>query len=414
MIDNQRLDAPIHVIGLGIQQDQNLCAAARAALAQAEVVIGGARHLSWFPELQAATYSYPSPMEGLWALLQAHADKRIVLLASGDPLCYGIGALLLKHLEPERLVFYPNVSSIQAAFARIKRSWQQAQIISLHGRSLQSLRAVLRANQLYALLTDRTSHPVAIAGLLTTVGFKDSRLWIAEELGTSQERVRRFQADELANSQFVFSSLNVVIVETRGPGGLLPEFPGIPDEYFLTGEASGKGMLSKREVRLNILSLLASRAGEIGWDIGAGCGGVAVEWARWNPQGAVYAIECHGQRLQYLKANQERFGVLNNLHIVAGYAPEILTRLPNPDKVFIGGSQGNLIALLEAAWRRLPSRGRLVASAVTEDSRMELYRFVGEQPAQWTEISVAREDRLADQRVFRPQLPVLLMQLDKP
>jgi precorrin-6Y C5,15-methyltransferase (decarboxylating) len=117
--------------------------------------------------------------------------------------------------------------------------------------------------------------------------------------------------------------------------------------------------------------------------------------------------------LQYLKANQERFGVLNNLHIVAGYAPEILTRLPDPDKVFIGGSQGNLMALLEAAWRRLPSRGRLVASAVTEDSRIELYRFAGEQPAQWTEISVAREDRLADQRVFRPQLPVLLMQLDK-
>lgn len=413
-MDNQGADAPIHVIGLGIQQDQNLCVAARTALAQAEVVIGGIRHLSWFPELRATTYPYPSPMEGLWALLQAHAGKRIVLLASGDPLCYGIGALLLKHLEPERLVFYPNVSSIQAAFARIKRSWQQAQIISLHGRALQSLRAVLRANQLYALLTDRTSHPVAIAGLLTTVGFQDSQLWIAEELGTPQERVCRFQADELANIQIAFSSLNVVIVETRGPGGLLPEFPGIPDEHFLTGEASGKGMLSKREVRLSILALLASRAGEIGWDIGAGCGGVAVEWARWNPRGAVYAIECHAQRLQYLRANQERFGVLNNLHIVAGYAPEILTKLPDPDKVFIGGSQGNLTALLEAAWRRLPSRGRLVVSAVTEDSRMELYRFAGGQPAQWTEISVAREDRLAGQRVFRPQLPVLLMQLDKP
>jgi precorrin-6Y C5,15-methyltransferase (decarboxylating) len=353
-------------------------------------------------------------MEGLWALLQAHTGKRIVLLASGDPLCYGIGALLLRHLEPERLVFYPNVSSIQAAFARIKRPWHQAQIISLHGRSLQSLRAVLRANQLYALLTDHSSHPVAIASLLNTVGFEDSQLWIAEELGTSQERVRRFQADELANSHVAFASLNVLIVETRGPGGLLPEFPGIPDEHFLTGEAPGKGMLSKREVRLSILALLASRAGEIGWDIGAGCGGVAVEWARWTPQGAVYAIEYHAQRLQYLKANRERFGVLNNLHIVAGYAPEVLTQLPDPDKVFIGGSQGNLTTLLDAVWHRLPSRGRLVVSAVTEDSRMELYRFAGGQPAQWTEISVAREDRLASQRVLRPQLPVLLMQLDKP
>jgi precorrin-6Y C5,15-methyltransferase (decarboxylating) len=128
----------------------------------------------------------------------------------------------------------------------------------------------------------------------------------------------------------------------------------------------------------------------------------------------VYAIEYHAQRLQYLKANRERFGVLNNLHIVAGYAPEVLTQLPDPDKVFIGGSQGNLTTLLDAVWHRLPSRGRLVVSAVTEDSRMELYRFAGGQPAQWTEISVAREDRLASQRVLRPQLPVLLMQLDKP
>jgi precorrin-6Y C5,15-methyltransferase (decarboxylating) len=139
-----------------------------------------------------------------------------------------------------------------------------------------------------------------------------------------------------------------------------------------------------------------------------------VEWARWNPQGTVYAVECHEERLQCLTANRERFGVLNNLHIIAGQAPEALAKLPDPDAVFIGGSKGKLDDLLEAGWRRLPPGGRLVASAVTEDSKMDLYRFAGDRPAGWTELSIARGDRLAGQRVLRPYLPVLLLRLEKP
>ena len=413
MADIQWLGPPLQIIGLGVHLGDNLTREARAALEQAEIIIGGERCLVAFPELQAKTYPYPSPMEGLWPLLQEHAGKRIALLASGDPLFYGIGAILIRRLGGNNLEFHPNVSSVQAAFARIKRPWQQARVISLHGRPLQSLRAVLKVNRLYALLTDRASHPVAVAGLLEAVGFGDSILWIAEALGALEERISRFQAAELAHTRADFSPLNVVIVETRGPGGLLPEFPGIPDEHFVTDGEPGKGMLSKREVRLNILSLLAPRAGEIGWDVGAGCGGVAVEWTRWNPEGTVYAVECHEQRLHCLEANRERFGVLSNLHIIAGHAPEALAELPDPDVVFIGGSQGRLDDLLEAGWRRLPPGGRLVASAVTEDSRMDLYRFATAQPAYWTEISVAREDRLAGQRVLRPYLPVLLMRLDK-
>lgn len=407
---------PVQVIGLGMQAGENLSGEARAALEQAEIVIGAARHLAAFPGLRAKTYAYPNPLEELWTLLQQHAGRRLVLLASGDPLFYGIGATLLRHLNADHLIFHPNVSSLQAAFARIKRPWQQAQTVSLHGRPLASLRAVLKANRLYALLTDRSSQPVAVAGLLDEVGFGESSLWVAEELGTSQERIGHFQAAALARTTAGFSPLNVVIVETRGPGGILPEFPGIPDEHFVTDGEPGKGMLSKREVRLTILSLLAPRAGEVGWDVGAGCGGVAVEWARWNPTGTVYAVECHEERLRCLEANRERFGVLNNLHILAGHAPQALATLPDPAVVFIGGSQGKLDDLLEAAWERLPPGGRLVASAVTEDSRMDLYRFADTHPArgaQWTELSVAREDHLAGQRVLRPYLPVLLMRLDK-
>lgn len=404
---------PIEVIGLGVQPGENLTHEACKALEQAEIVIGGTRHLAAFPWLRAEKYPYPSPLEGLWQLLQDHAGRRICLLASGDPLFYGIGAGLLRHLDSGNLVFHPNVSSIQVAFSRIKRPWHQAQVVSLHGRPLVSLRAVLQVNRLYALLTDKNSNPGAIARLLTEAGFGDSTVWIVEDLGTVQEQIRCFQAAVLMDTEIAFSVLNVVIVETCGPGGVLPEFPGIADEAFVTGSEPGRGMISKREVRLNILSLLAPRAGEVGWDIGAGCGGVAVEWARWNPLGTVYAVECHEQRLHYLQINRERFGVVNNLQIIAGRAPEVFDQLPVPRAVFIGGSSGALEPLLNLAWQRLLPGGRLVASAVTEDSRMELYEFADNKPALWTEIGVARGERLAGQRLLRPQLPVLLMKLEK-
>ncbi|MBL8260340.1 MAG: precorrin-6y C5,15-methyltransferase (decarboxylating) subunit CbiE [Candidatus Competibacteraceae bacterium] len=403
---------PVHVIGLGTEA-RALGRAARAALEQAELIIGASPHLAALPDLSAEQRPYPSPMSGLWAMLRASADRRIAILASGDPLFYGIGMTLLRHLPSNHLVFHPNVSSLQAAFARLGRPWQDAQWLSLHGRPLASLRAALQGNRLYGLLTDRDSSPVAIAQILVEAGFGESRLWVAEDLGADQERFRSFQADELTETAREFSPLNVVILETRGPGGILPEFPGIPDDRFSTGAEPGKGLLSKREVRLSILSLLAPRAGEIGWDVGAGCGGVSVEWARWNSRGRVYAVEAHPERLAHLAINRERFGAVANLQVIAGRAPEALGELPDPQAVFIGGSSGSLRDMLEAVWARLSPGGRLVASAVTEDSRVDLHGFAGARAAEWTELSVARGESLAGQRVMRPYLPVLLMKLEK-
>lgn len=403
---------PVQVIGMGIGAG-GFSDVAQTALEQADVIIGAAHHLAALPELTAEKRPYPSPMSGLWDLLRANANRRIALLASGDPLFYGISQTLLRNLPPTHLVFHPNVSSIQTAFAQLGKPWNQAQMVSLHGRPLASLRAVLQSNRLYAVLTDRDSSPLAIALILVEAGFGESDLWVAENLGTPDERCQHFRAIDLASTNAEFSSLNVVILETHGIGGVLPEFPGIPDERFSTGAEPGKGLLSKREVRLMILSLLAPRAGEVGWDVGAGCGGVAVEWARWNPLGSVYAVECHPERLEHLGINRDRFGVVSNLYMVPGHAPDALADLPDPNAVFIGGSSGSLREMLNAVWARLRSGGRLVASAVTEDSRVELHTFVGDRAAEWTELSIARSERLAGQRVMRPYLPVLLMKLEK-
>ena len=267
-------------------------------------------------------------------------------------------------------------------------------------------------------------HPAAIAQLLVETGFGESEPVGCRGSGNAGRTVPPVPRHAGGNHPphppsptrgegSEFSPLNVVILETRGLGGVLPEFPGIPDEQFSTGAEPGKGLLSKREVRLTILSLLAPRAGEIGWDVGAGCGGVSVEWARWNPYGEVHAVECHPERLEHLGINRERFGVVSNLHIIPGRAPEALADLPDPHAVFIGGSSGSLRDLLDAVWVRLRPGGRLVASAVTEDSRVDLHGFAGDRQADWTELSIARGERLAGQRVMRPYLPVLLMRLEK-
>ncbi len=407
------MDRPtLTVVGLGVGSETHLSDAARAALDESELVIGSKRQLAALPALQAECVHYPSPFSDLWTLLEQWAGRRVALLASGDPLLCGIGATLVRRLGPERIAFHPAVSSVQVAFARIGRSWSEAEIVSLHGRPLTSLRASLRNNRLYAIFTDARSHPLALAELLTECGYGDSTLWVLEDLGTPAERITSFRAEALPARPF--SPLNVVVVETRGSGRLLPEFPGIPDERFSTdGEQPGSGMISKREVRLAILSLLESGNGDVGWDVGAGCGAVAVEWARWNPGGRVLAVESDPNRVHHIEVNRDRFGVVANLEVHLARAPEALETLPNPNAVFVGGGGRRLPELLNYCWQRLERGGRLVASAVTEESRACLAAFARDKDAELSQLAVARGASLGDQRLLRPLLPVLLLKRTK-
>lgn len=396
------------VIGLGVGSDPGLSTEAIQSLEQADLVVGSKRQIESLPDLSAEVVHYPSPFSGLWTLLDTWAGKRVTLLGTGDPLLYGIGATLLQRLDPNRITFHPATSSIQVAFARIKRPWSEARIISLHGRPLSSLRAALGTQRLYGLLTDAGSHPLAIAELVTEAGYGASTVWVAEDLGTSCEQISSFRADTLPAR--AFSPLNVVILETRGQGGPLPEFPGIPDEHFSTdGEQLGAGMLSKRETRLAILSLLEPRHGETGWDVGAGCGGVAVEWARWNPGGRVFAVERVAERARHLDINRERFGVVRNLEILVASAPDALASLPDPDAVFLGGGGSQLPALLDCCWRRLQTGGRLVVSAVTENSRACLNEFAQSEDTELSQIAVSRATNIGERHLLRPLLPVLLL-----
>ncbi|WOD06624.1 precorrin-6y C5,15-methyltransferase (decarboxylating) subunit CbiE [Marinomonas sp. GJ51-6] len=426
----QKESLKIHVIGLGVNAKASLDESAQSALAnlsEQDVVLGSPRQHDTI-----STYSHVGKVCDLPKLKQLEKDfetwqqqgaKQVVVLASGDPLYYGIGAWLIRTFSKTQLNFYPNVSSIQVACHRLGLSLQDVQVVSLHGRPLVSLRRCLKANQTLVLLTDQHSQPQHIAQECIKAGLSGSEIIVCEALGYEQEQVRSFTTDELINNEFVFDPLNVILVKTSQQVSFYPTAPGIPDADFVTDKGDGKGMITKREVRLAILSYMNVDDGDTVWDIGAGCGGVSVELAYWHPRSRVVAIEHHSERLACLTANQERFGVVQNLSIVAGRAPDVLVDLPSqvdtPNKVFIGGSDGELSDLMAQVWARLPVGGSLMVSAVTEDTKFQVIQFAQIREAandadeQSLQVSVAKGERLAGQRLYRPSLPVTLFHFKK-
>ena len=407
----------ITVIGLGICQPPLLNAKALSALGSCDCIMGSPRQLESIAHAQVvANQSRTQPASLCLPKLKhiAHEIKgfdHVVILASGDPLLFGIG----KYLQSEfgdQVTCISGVSSLQGACELTGLSLQDAQLVSLHGRPLNHLKRHLQPHRTLLILTDQNSHPQAIAKVLVAANLGLSKIHVCERLGYEDQNQQQFIAQDLATNSTPFASLHVTVVHTLGIGHVMPNFPGIADAHFVTDGESGKGLLTKREVRLNILSLLQPAPQDIAWDIGAGCGGVAIEWALWNPQGQVYAIEHHDQRIACLEANKEAFGVSANLSVIQDKAPDCLKELPFPDKIFIGGSGGELGRIMQLAWQLLKPGGRLAASAVTEPSKAALRQFslhIEQQPADYLQVAISRHDTIAGQDLLRPALPVTLV-----
>ena len=402
-------DKKIDVISLGT--DLQVPPSAADALQSARLIIGAQRHLDALDCRHAATAVYPSPIDALSGLIKEAPARHIAVLASGDALFFGIGSWLLRHCAAATLRFHPNVTSVQVACARLGRPWQTLRYVSLHGRPLMRLRAVLAAGQSLAIFTDTHNSPVVIARELVACGFADSRVHLFESLGSDTERVRTFSADRLATYEGDTPSLNLLLIDVCGSGGLLPAFPGIPDGVFAAG---GDTLFTKCEVRLAALARLALCAGENAWDIGAGSGGIAIEWARWAPDARVYAIERDVERRRIFSANLARFGDHGNLELVAGEAPSALADLPCPDAIYLGGSGGHLSDTLDICWQRLRGGGRLVAAGVTLETRTALQHRQWPVPVDFSDITVSRSTPLGSQTAMRAHLPVLLATVVKP
>jgi len=419
----------IHVIGLGVSEQAVLTANAMGALKQSEVIIGSPRQMETIFNIAVDPVSSPiskgqkfialPKLNELKALLTGFSDKNVCILASGDPLYFGIGRWLGKNIQNEKLVFHPGVSSIQAACHKLGLSLQDCDAISLHGRPVETLRSLIRHNQTLVILTDKHSQPKRLAQECFNMGYHDAKVTVCEDLGYEKEQLRSFSIEELIDSSAIkFSDLQVTVIET-GISKSMPQFPGFNDELFITGKEAGKGLITKREVRLAVLSLLQPSRGDVAWDVGAGCGGIAVEWAYWNKAGQVHAIEHNDQRFDCLQQNSQRFGVVDNITAIQGRAPAVLDSLPQANKIFIGGSDGEMSELLAFCWMQLPENGVLVVSAVMEKTKQQLLTFrdellmVGSATIETSQIAISRGEELAGQLVYRPNLPVTLFRFQK-
>ena len=417
----------IHVIGLGVAQQAVLTANALQAIKQAQVIIGSPRQLetiSYDDENQQ--YIELPILNELKTLLVDLADEQVCILASGDPLYFGIGRWLSKQAlgkqAAAKLYFYPGVSSIQAACHKLGLSLQDCDAISLHGRPVETLRSLIRHNQILVIHTDKHSQPKRLAQECFDMGYHAAKVTVCEDLGYEKEQVRCFSIEELlsdsSSSALSFSELQVTVIQT-GTSQIMPQFPGFNDDLFITGKEVGKGLITKREVRLAVLSLLQLSRGDVAWDVGAGCGGIAVEWAYWNKAGQVHAIEYNDQRFDCLQKNAQRFGVVDNLMLIQGRAPAVLNSLPQANKIFIGGSDGEMSELLAFCWMQLPADGVLVVSAVMEKTKQQLLNFrdellmVGSANIETSQIAISRGEELAGQLVYRPNLPVTLFRFQK-
>ena len=369
--------AAVHVVGIGLDGVAGLSAATRERVEQARLLVGSRRHLGYFPAFQGERLLLED-----WGAAIAHLqsqiqqdNRNIVILASGDPLFFGLGRLLLEKLPAEQLQFHPHVSSVQLAFSRIPVSWQDAQIISAHGRSLEELiKALQRGTEKIAVLTDGTNSPGAIAKLLRSLDLPSYyQLWVCENLGSPEERVRSWAGEDITTLAAApaneFAPLNVVILLRQSQTHKHPFDPatlplfGLPDAAFHSF-SDRPGLMTKREIRLLVLGQLALRPGQIVWDIGAGTGSVAIEIARLCPTSQIYAIEKTAAGLALIEQNCQRFHT-PNIQIVPGTAPDSLKTLPAPDRIFIGGSSGNLPAILDQCSQYLASDGVIVLALAT-------------------------------------------------
>ena len=346
----------------------------------------------------------------LATLIDTRRDRKLVVLASGDALFFGIANFLLRHVAPGELTFHPNVTSVQTACARVGRPWSDLVTLSLHGRPLSRLRAAICDAVSLAIYTDSINTPVRVASELVELGYADSRITVFEALDSEAECISTHRAGELAEKATEFNPLNLLLVDVAGPGGLLPVFPGIPDATF---GAEGDTQFTKREVRLAALSRLALGRGQVGWDIGAGSGGFAIEWARWHRAAEVFAVERDPVRCARFEANRARFGDHGNLTLIEGPAPSALTDLPAPDAVFVGGTGGDPDAVLDACVDALKPGGRLVAAGVTVETRASLTQRTWPGDTEFCEIVVSYSAPLGSQTTMRSRLPVLLATMVK-
>jgi precorrin-6B C5,15-methyltransferase / cobalt-precorrin-6B C5,C15-methyltransferase len=397
----------LSIVGIGEDGLAGLSSPARALVDDAEVVVGGERHLAMLPDDDRERLAWPSPLSALLDEIESRRGTRVCVLATGDPLWYGVGVSLLKRIRRSEIAILPGRSAFTLAAARIGWPLAEVDCLTLHGRPLSLLHPFIQPQAKLLILSDGAATPSAVAALLCTRGYGGSRMTVLEHMDGAKER--RLDGTAETWSANDVADLNTLAVDCiAGPdAALLPRSPGLPDDAF-----RHDGQMTKREVRAATLAALAPTAGQLLWDVGAGCGSVAIEWMRAAPRARAVAVERKAERRAMIAENAESLGA-PTLTIVAGSAPAVLEGLDPPDAVFIGGGVSEA-GLIEVCWNALRPGGRLVANAVTLEGEAALLAWQKAQGGKLTRFAISRAEPVGPFQGWRPMMPVTQYAATKP
>ena len=395
------------VVGMGEDGIQGLSTAARRLVQSAELLVGSERLLALVPETSAERLAWPSPFDAMAARLEEWSGRRVVILATGDPLNYGVGRKLLRHLPIDDIRFLPHISAFSLAAARLGWSLPDVETTSLHGRSAAAIETAIAPDAKILALTAGEATVREVARRLVARGYGESELTVLEHMGGPAERRLRFTANAVPEGLIADLATLAIACRTEPGAVLLPRIPGLPDDAF-----RHDGQITKREVRAITLAALAPYPGALLWDIGAGSGSVAIEWMRAARGAHAVAFERHEGRLALIAENAVDLGV-PSLDIVPGDFLETAAGRPRPNAVFIGGGISHQ-RLFEAAWEPLKHDGRFVANAVTLDGEARLAELNARYGGELVRIEVAYAEPVGQHMTMRPRLGVTQWRTVKP
>ena len=387
----------LHIIGIGEDGMDGLTVDARALVESAEVIIGGDRHHKLSPNVTAERLKWPSPFDAMIDEIKRHKGRRLVILVTGDPLWYSVGARILRAIPADEITFHPQLSAFQWASTRMGWSLADTETLTVHGRPAEQVIPYLAPCARLLLLTKNEGTPADIARILTSQGYGASQLTVLGALGGPNEsRIDGTAADWEAEAP-AFHLLAVEVL-ADDDATLIPRGPGLPDDAF-----AHDGKMTKQEVRAATLAKLWPRRKAMLWDIGSGCGSVAIEWMRAARDAEAIGLEPNAKRRALAQENALKLGA-PRLKLIDAKAPEGLADLPTPDAIFIGG--GLSPAVIAASITALPRHGHLVANAVTLESEAILIAAHAEHGGELTRIAISRAEPVGPFRGWRPLMTV--------
>jgi len=396
------------IVGIGEDGVPGLGLKALVAVQNAAFIFGGERHLAMLgASIQAEKIAWPQPLtEGIENIATLRGQK-VAVLASGDPMFYGVGNSILRHIPLDEVDIIPHPSSFSYASARLGWPLQEVSCLSIHARPLKATTPHVKDGAKLFVLANDASSAAELAEFVISLGLGKSTFHILENLGGLREKIITLPVGEIGSRSF--SDLSVIAIDCAGDGQMVRRaaLTVLPDSAFVHD-----GQFTKQDVRAIILAHLAPGQNELLWDVGAGCGSIAIEWLRLGISCRAIAVEKNEARCGFIRRNMEAFD-LDELQITQAVAPDALNALEAPHAIFVGGGF-HLPGVSARCWQALRPGGRMVATAVSIETETLFHSFASKTGAQLTRLNLSHSGPLGSLHVWRPALPITLMVAHKP